>query len=190
MFDYLHGLLFDILLTTDGRTTDMLETLMDDKMTVKVIRQEQLDDREAAPFGQPSGGPYYVRESVLIGEKSGFVVSHNIALVCSPHVPLPLFEAISSKQEGIGKTISALGLQTLRKLTEYGWKSADEAVDLFDRPLALQFPRMKDKAPYKKYTMSFGPVPGILLLEYFNPGIVMHRVQRTIVDNQKKDDLT
>lgn len=118
VFDFFHRLLFELLLRTDGRTTDILETLMDDKMTVRVIAQEQIGDEHIGQSNQLSGGPYYRRESILIGEKSNFVVSHNISLVCSKHVPAPMFEALAARQEGIGKTIGALGLHTSRKLVE------------------------------------------------------------------------
>ena len=41
----------------------------------------------AESFGPDSGGPFLVRESVLAGAESGFIASHNIALVCSRRVP-------------------------------------------------------------------------------------------------------
>jgi len=186
MFDYLHKLLFEVLLTTDGRTTDMLETLMDEKMTVQVIRQHRVDEAQEAALGDVSGGPFYLRESILVSDKSHFVVSHNIALVCANYVPPPLFEALANKREGIGKTINVLGLQTSRKLTDFGWRTEAEAVDLFRQPLKLRFERMSDRAPYKKYSIFFGANAGIHLLEYFNPDIVRHRLKR--VSGEQAED--
>ncbi len=180
--DFLHGLIFDILLVTDGRTTDILETLLDEKIRVTVIRQEQMNEKHADLLGEASGAPYYMRESILISDKSRFIVSHNIALVNSMHVPPSLFEKIAHRQEGIGKSISSIGLQTFRKVVDSGFKSEAEAVDLFQNPIKLRFPELHNKVPYKKYAIFFGLVPGIQMLEYFNPDIVRHRLKQVIND--------
>jgi len=180
MLDQLHQLLFDILLATDGRTTDILETLLDEKMKVEVIRQQQIDAMEIEKVAGLSGGPYYVRESMLVGDQSRIVVSHNIVLVCSQDVPPAMFEALAAKQEGIGKTIGDLGLQTSRRLSDCGWRSAAELVDLFGMPIELRFPSTQsiERTPYKRYAIYFGDKAGIQLLEYFNPDIVRHRLLR------------
>lgn len=181
VFEFFHKLLFDILLRTDGRTTDMLETLMDDRMSVRVIAQEQVEEANVQQSGEISGAPYYRRESILISEKSNFVVSHNIALVCSKYVPAPMFEALTARQEGIGKTISTLGLQTSRRLTDYGWRNETEAVDWFQKPLKLYFAQMNEMVPFKKYCIYFDSAPGINMIEYFNPNMVRHRLNQIIM---------
>lgn len=180
MLDQLHQLLFDILLATDGRTTDILETLLDEKMNVEVIRQQQIEEKDIENVAGLSGGPYYVRESLLIGDRTRFVVSHNIALVCSQYVPAAMFEALAAKQEGIGKTISDLGLQTSRRLSDCGWKTDSEIVDLFGMPIKLRFSfaQSTERTPYKRYAIYFGEEAGIHLIEYFNPDIVRHRLLR------------
>jgi chorismate-pyruvate lyase len=187
-FDYLHKLLFKILLITDGRTTDILETLMDETMSLKVVRQEQLNEEQTAHLGEASDPPYYVRESILIGSKSQFVVSHNFALVCSKYVPPLMFEAIAAKQEGIGKTISTFGLQTSRKLVDSGWRNETETVDLFHKPMQLRFSPTKSRVPYKKYSIDFGSQPGIYLLEYFNPNMVLLQLKQVRNENHGMDD--
>ncbi|MFB5265607.1 4-hydroxybenzoate synthetase [Paenibacillus enshidis] len=179
--NFLQMLLFKILLITDGRTTDILETLMDESMSVQVLRQEQIKEEHQAHPGGASGAPFYLRESILIGAKSKLVVSHNIALVSSKHVPSVMFEAIATKQEGIGKTISTLGLQTSRKIVDYGWRSDDEAIDLFQQPMKLYFSTMNNvKTPYKTYSIEFGSYPGIYLLEYFNPDMIAYRLEQVL----------
>ncbi|WP_027093956.1 hypothetical protein [Cohnella thermotolerans] len=179
-FDLLHGLIFKMLLVTDGRTTEMLETLLNEKMVVHVIRQEQIDEEHADLFSEFSGAPYYIRESLLMIEKSRFLVSHNLALVYSKHVPPSLFEKIAHRKEGIGKSINTLGLQTFRKVLDSGAKNEEEAVDLFQKPIRLRFPELRDKVPYKKYSIYFGPAPGIQMLEYFNPNIIRQRLNQSI----------
>ncbi|MFC5530402.1 4-hydroxybenzoate synthetase [Cohnella yongneupensis] len=180
MFYQLHRLLFDILMTTDGRTTDMLETMLGEKMTVHVLRQHQIDAADFDNVAELSGSPYYLRESILISDRSRFVVSHNIALVCSQYVPPVMFEALSAKQEGIGKTINDLGLQTSRKLSDCGWRALPEVVDLFGKPIELRFSASlgNERTPYKRYAIYFEGEAGIHLLEYFNPDIVRHRLLR------------
>jgi hypothetical protein len=179
-FDFLHMILFKILLITDGRTTDILETLMDETMSLQVIRQEQINEEYTVHVGETSGAPYYVRESLLIGVKSQLVVSHNFALVCSKYVPPVMFETIASKQEGIGKAISTFGLQTSRQLVDSGWRNDNETVDLFQKPIQLRFSPMKCGTPYKIYSIYFGSHPGIYLLEYFNPNMIIHRLKQVL----------
>ncbi|NOU99732.1 4-hydroxybenzoate synthetase [Paenibacillus sp. LMG 31457] len=178
LLDFLQGLIFDMLLVTDGRTTDLLETLLDEKMLITVIRQEQINEVHADLLGESSGAPYYIRESILISDKSRFIVSHNIAVVYSKNVPLTLFEKIAHKQEGIGKSISTIGLQSFRKVLDSGLKSGEEAVDLFQKPIQLRFPDLCKKVPYKRYSIYFGLKPGIQMLEYFNPDVVIHRLRQ------------
>lgn len=179
-FDFLHELILKILLMTDGRTTDVLETLLNEKMLVHVIRQEQMHEEHAELYGESFGDPYYIRESLLVSEKSGFPVSHNFSLVLSKHVPPSLFEKIAHRQEGIGKSISAMGLRTYRKVLDFGAKNEGEAVDLFQKPIQLRFAELNEQVPYKKYSIYFGPAPGIQMIEYFNPNIVKHRLNHLI----------
>ncbi|WP_211231427.1 hypothetical protein, partial [Alicyclobacillus pomorum] len=178
--DFFHGLIFSMLRVTDGRTTDLLETLLDEKMLVHVIRQEQIDEDHADRVGQSSGAPYYIRESLLISERSRLVVSHNLALVHSQHVPPFLFEKIAERQEGIGKAISTMGLQTFRNVHDFGAINGEDALDLFQKPTQLRFPDLREKVPYKKYSIYFGPAPGIEMLEYFNPNVIRHRLNQLI----------
>jgi chorismate-pyruvate lyase len=182
--DLLHELVYKMLLVTDGRTTDFLETLLNEKMVVHVVRQERLDEDHTELFGESSGAPYYIRESLLISDKSCFPVSHNLALVHSKHVPPSLFETIALRQEGIGKAISTMGLPTFRKVHDSGAIDGGEAADLFHNPIQLRFPELRDKVPYKKYSIYFGSAPGIQMLEYFNPNVVKQRLRRIIGGKQ------
>lgn len=162
--DVLERLIFDMLLVTDGRTTDLLEAILDEKMLVSVIRQQRLADDS------------YLRESVLISDKSRFIVSHNIAIVYSQYVPPALFEKIASREEGIGSSIRSIGIESYRRVIDFGMRNGEEAADMFQKPLTLNFPDLKRPVPYKNYVMQFGHVPGIQILEYFNPELVNHRL--------------
>ncbi|QGQ45508.1 4-hydroxybenzoate synthetase [Metabacillus sediminilitoris] len=186
--DFLHGLIFDLLLVTDGRTTDLLEMLLNEKIIVDVIRQEEIGGEDANLMGESSGGPYYIRESVLIGEKSGFVVSHNIAVVYSKHIPPDLFEKIAHQQEGIGKAISSFGMPTFRKVVDSGFMNEAETIDLFQRPIKVHFSNLQNKVPYKRYYIYFGRKPGIQLLEYFHPSIIGHRLQQGMTKEQSNKE--
>ncbi|KJB85486.1 4-hydroxybenzoate synthetase [Paenibacillus sp. E194] len=184
--DFLQKLIFDLLLVTDGRTTDLLETLLDEKVRVTVIRQEQLNEVPADYQVESSGAPLYLRESLLISDKSDFIVSHNIAIVNSKYVPESLFEKIAHRQEGIGKSISSMGLQSYRKVVETGLKGEEEAVDLFQKPLNLRIPERHTTIPYKKYDIYFQLMPGIHMLEYFNPEVISYRLNKVI--NSKMEE--
>lgn len=175
--DVLQRILLDLLLVTDGRTTDLLELIMNEKVRVEVIRQEQITE-DANIMGEFSGGSYYVRESVLIGEKSGFVVSHNIALIYSTHVPPALFENIAHRQQGIGKVMSSLGIRSLRDVADSGFIIGEDAIDLFKKPIKIRFPDLHHPIPYKRYFMYFGRKPGIQMLEYYHPDLLAHRLQQ------------
>jgi len=178
--DFLQKLIFDLLLVTDGRTTDLLETLLDEKMRVTVIRQEQLNEIHADYQVESSDAPLYLRESLLISDKSDFIVSHNIAIVNSKYVPASLFESIAHRQEGIGKAISSMGLQSYRKVVDSGLKGEEETVDLFQKPLNLRIPDLHTKIPYKKYDIYFQVFPGIHMLEYFNPEVIRYRLNKVL----------
>ncbi|WP_268626449.1 4-hydroxybenzoate synthetase [Paenibacillus alvei] len=183
--DFMQKLIFDLLLVTDGRTTDLLETMLDEKMRVTVIRQEQLNEVPADYQVDASAAPLYLRESLLISDKSDFIVSHNIAIVNSKYVPASLFESIAHRQEGIGKAISSMGLQSYRKVVDSGLKGKEEAVDLFQKPLNLRIPDLHTKIPYKKYDIYFELLPGIHMLEYFNPEVIRYRLNKVFNSNME-----
>jgi chorismate-pyruvate lyase len=181
VLDFMHGLVFDMLLVTDGRTTDLLETMLNEKTHVSVIRQEQMNATTANPLLPiKSSDAIYRRESILISEKSQLVVSHNVAFVHSKHVPPSLFEKIAYRQEGIGKAISSIGLQSFRDVIETGFKEGEEAVDRMQQSIQLHFPELHDRVPYKKYDIYFGLEPGIEMIEYFNPDIIKHRLKQVM----------
>ncbi|UOQ83659.1 4-hydroxybenzoate synthetase [Gracilibacillus salinarum] len=171
----LQGLLLDLLLVTDGRTTDLLEVLVNEKIVVEVIQQEKVKET------------YYIRESVLIGEKSGFIVSHNIALVHAEHVPAELFESMANRQEGIGKAMNSLGLRSFRKVEDGGFLNKADARDVFQKPVSLRFRDTEDKVPYKRYNMYFGSEPGIEMIEYYHPNLIEHRLEQEI-NKEKLND--
>ena len=183
--DFMQKLIFDLLLVTDGRTTDLLETMLDEKMRVTVIRQEQLNEVPADYQVDSSAAPLYLRESLLISDKSDFIVSHNIAIVNSKYVPASLFESIAHRQEGIGKAISSMGLQSYRKVVDSGLKGEEEAVDLFQKPLNLRIPDLHTKIPYKRYDIYFELLPGIHMLEYFNPEVIRYRLNKVFNSNME-----
>ncbi|MEQ7053692.1 4-hydroxybenzoate synthetase [Paenibacillaceae sp. P-4] len=183
--DFMQKLIFDLLLVTDGRTTDLLETMLNEKMRVTVIRQEQLNELPADYQVDSSAAPLYLRESLLISDKSDFIVSHNIAIVNSKYVPASLFESIAHRQEGIGKAISSMGLQSYRKVVDSGLKGKEEAVDLFQKPLNLRIPDLHTKIPYKKYDIYFELLPGIHMLEYFNPEVIRYRLNKVFNSNME-----
>ena len=80
--DVLHGLIFDLLLVTDGRTTDLLEMLLNEKVIVHVIRQEHIGGEDTNLMGESSGGAVlYSRIGFDRREKSICCVTQHCACI-------------------------------------------------------------------------------------------------------------
>ncbi|MUT64882.1 hypothetical protein [Paenibacillus sp. NEAU-GSW1] len=155
-----------LLLHSDNRTTDFLETVVNDCLHPIVIEQK-LKDNSAN-----DERAIIVRESVLIAEKSKTTISHNIALVYPDAIPLELYSKLLHKKEGIGKVIRTLGLSCSRHIRESGWRRNEEIINLFGESMTLSFDE-KGMIPYKEYTIHFDGFSsvGIHLIEYFNPAM-------------------
>ncbi len=107
--DRTKSILFNKLLMTEERTTDMLENLVGERLYVHVIRQKKIDE-------------HMIRESILYTKQDHFIVSHNFALIDPDAIPRQLYEKIVFKKDGIGKAMSHLGLESSREILNYGWK--------------------------------------------------------------------
>lgn len=159
--DRMKRILFNKLLMTEEKTTDMLEDLVGEQLYVHVIRQKKIDD-------------HMIRESILHTKGDHFIVSHNFALIDPARIPRQLYEKIVFKTEGIGKAMNHLGLESSRDILNYGWKKKDEIFDFSNNPVYLRFDHRELSIPFKEYTIAFHNLnkPGIRLIEYFNPQMI------------------
>lgn len=174
----MNQLLVKTLLISDGRTTDMLEAIVDDQLFVHIIKQEFMDSEQVQPWKEhisdAAAAPHVQRESMLCmqGGKQ-LVVSHNAAVICPELIPEEMLSPILQAKHGIGRIMCELECQSSRKIYSYGWCTSAEATDFAGRPLKLQFAVQPHKLPFKEYSIHFGGFhrPGIWLREFFNPAV-------------------
>jgi len=163
----LKKLIFQLLMTSESRTTDLLELIASDTMKAVIVKQEHTDSM------------YELRESYLIAERSWMPVSQNLAILYPERIPEQIYRRIAVDGEGIGHVLRGTQVPNRRELLHYGWRNVDEIVDLFGKPYRLQF-HTHPQIPYKEYTISFFSDQriGIHLLEYFNPELISSQVTR------------
>ncbi|WP_338552328.1 acyl carrier protein [Paenibacillus sp. KS-LC4] len=157
----LKWIILQMLVTSNSRTTDLLEVITMDRLRPIVASQSHV-----------SGGKL-LRESFLITERDKRYVSQNIVLIDPAYVPSTLLEQIMSKKEGIGHVLRVSHTRDIRSMIQYGWRLTAEAVDLFDQPYRLRFQEHR-RVPFKEYKMTFPPFQesGVHLIEYFNPDMI------------------
>ncbi|CAN7539335.1 hypothetical protein [Rossellomorea sp. LjRoot5] len=167
--DVYKDVIYKLLLTSNGRTTDILEVLAGEDLELKV--ENQTAGQVNADNGRLT--PYIYRESHIITKDSKFILSHNFAKIYPEFIPNELGNKVSGKTEGIGKSIKNMDIISTRRILEYGWKYCPEIVDLHGNTSHLIF-EVSEKVPFKEYEISFeqNGRPGIHLLEYFNPAIL------------------
>jgi hypothetical protein len=164
----LENIIFQLLLSTESRTTDFLELIVGDHLYPVVTEQRMV--------GTPSsdGRSIILRESCLLTEKNNHMISQNIALIYPESIPLELYSRLLQKKEGIGKVMKTLEIESNRNIIDTGYRSGCEIVNLFGESCSLLFGEV-ERLAYKEYTIHFSGYPhtGIHLLEYFNPGMLL-----------------
>lgn len=165
----LSKVLFELLLVSDGRTTDMLETLCGERVYVEVINQEKHDNT-------------IYRESFLYTVNRNLFVSHNFMMLYPDHVPSEFYQRILEKEEVIGKILKNDEVLSNRIITKNGWCLPTEISDLSGNPKKLIFAGDLNGGliPFKEYKLHFqsNEKPGIKLVEYFNPNLIHYRLQK------------
>jgi hypothetical protein len=163
------SLVFDLLLTSDGRTTDMLESIVGESLNVSVIRQDEYMVGENLQLH---------RESIICNHSRDFIVSQNYCRIHTSLVPEPLLRTILDKKSGIGYVMESLEVCTFRRIIDSGWKARDKLDHYDSQPIHLQFSPAVTQVPFKQYTIQFSPYeqPGIYMLEYFNP-LMLERIR-------------
>lgn len=161
--------IFELLLDSNGRTTDMLESLCGEKVFVEVIKQEEHSD-------------VIHRESSLFTLDPKMYVSHNFMLLYPDQVPAELYSGVLEKEELIGNILRNEKVNSVRTVTKTGWCLPNEVFDWFGMVRKLKYySDLKDqRIPFKEYTLHFESKekPGLKLLEYFNPYMVENRLQK------------
>lgn len=156
-------IIFKMLVTSVNLTTDLLELITDDRLEVKVTKQENYLE----------ANNIILRESSLFSHKYKMMVSQNIVLLYSEFMPLDLFNSIMLKKEGIGRLLRKTDSISTRKIIQSGYRQPFEVVNLLNKPYKLQFDSQK-AIPFKEYKVRFDSYPfeGMYLVEYFNPEMI------------------
>jgi len=162
-------MIYKLLLTSNGRTTDILEVLAGDDVELMVVNQVM--DQVNLDNGKST--PCIKRESYIINKRSKFILSHNFAKIYPDFTPNALSAKINKKEEGIGSSIKNMDIISTRRILDFGWRDRTAVVDLQRKPQQLIF-ESNDNVPFKEYEVSFeqNGHPGIHLIEYFNPNLL------------------
>jgi hypothetical protein len=154
-------IIMQLLITSDSRTTDLLELITMDSLIPVIIDQTCLSDHAIQ------------RESCLVTEKGRLHVSHNFVLINPSFIPRDIVVRITEKGEGIGHVLRERKVRNTRRMIHCGSRNSSEIVDLFQKPSQLRF-QDHPRIPFKEYTIQFHPYmeSGIHVIEYFNPDML------------------
>lgn len=174
----LEWIIFQLLVTSNSRTTDLLEMIAMDRLRPVVAGQAELQ-----------GGKIW-RESFLVTEKESRYVSQNIVWIDPDYVPSALLERIVHGGEGIGHVLRASGTTDQRHMIRNGWRRTEEIVDLFGKPYRLRFAEA-GWIPFKEYKLIFPPYKqcGAHILEYFNPDMLRITMESALQFTVKEGEL-
>ncbi|WP_332693685.1 hypothetical protein [Halalkalibacter lacteus] len=169
LIDIYKDIIFKLLLTSNGRTTDILEVLAEEGL--QLIVSNQTIDHELLGNGETT--KCILRESHILTRESKFILSHNYAKIYPEFTPDTLSEKIFKKKEGIGSNIKEMDIISTRRIINYGWRESTNVVNLLNEKTQIVFD-CKDPIPFKEYVVSFeqNGHSGIHLIEYFNPNIL------------------
>ncbi|MBB4824756.1 hypothetical protein HNO89_001980 [Sporosarcina luteola] len=161
--------IYQLLLTSNGRTTDILEVLAGDEIELLVV--DQVADHVNLGDGQLT--QCLIRESYIIIKKSEFILSHNFARVYPDFTPTGLHAKIKEKEQGIGSSMKTMEIPSTRRILASGWRKGSTIVDVQKKSRQLIF-NSNDPVPFKEYEVRFeqNGHPGIHLIEYFNPDLL------------------
>lgn len=166
--DSVSALVYELIMITDGRTTDLLETIVNGSLTPKVIRQDVIRPNSAA-------SERIYRESLLL-DPLGAPVSHNFVLLKPESMPSDLLTELLQENEPIGKIMRRQNVFSRRTVKASGWRPADQITNLEGAPAETILYRASTILPYKTYSVQFSGYEesGMELLEYFNPDLIEH----------------
>ena len=110
------------LLANDGFATVLMEAIICEPMTVKVISQGEVEaPKDHLPFlGLDGGSSILERRVEITGSKSGKLVCEATSWFYLDNLPDRFAKAIFEKTLGIGEVLSAIKAETRRKLVWFG----------------------------------------------------------------------
>ncbi|MGL4819349.1 MAG: hypothetical protein ACRC5C_05140 [Bacilli bacterium] len=155
------SIFFEMLMRTDGRTTDMLGVLVRTQLDIRTIRQT------------PSVcSPRRILRETVFETSDGQVVSHNFIILDLDHLPDTFKTRVVDDLAGIGHVISELQLPTLRRVEGWGWTQGMCVYDYEQNVVNVCFDE-GHPIPFKRYHVLFEGfrAPGFYAVEYFRPSL-------------------
>lgn len=151
-----------ILLATDGTLTRMLRIVYNEEITVKIINQQI---RLAAPIHTPefdgSIGRVLDRQILLCGRSSGTPFIAAESLIAIDLLPASITKALTETNRPIGETIAASRLETYKEPVTVWIDELPSWTGLRNHP------RERPRAVTRRYCMTSGGQPVIVITEYF-----------------------
>lgn len=162
-------MIYKLLMTSNGRTTDLLEVLAGEGIELKVIGQEV----EQVELFDGNRTTCIVRESYMMNKRSKFILSHNFTKIYTDFTPNGLVSKIGKKEQGMGSVMKNMDITSTRRILDFGWRNQTAIVDLRSNVKQLLF-EFNDNVPFKEYEVSFeqNGHPGLHIIEYFNPDLL------------------
>ncbi|MBY0207111.1 MULTISPECIES: hypothetical protein [Paenibacillus] len=172
-------IIFRMLVSSVDLTTELLELITEDRLEVKVTKQQKLETDNII-----------LRESFLFSHKYKMTISQNIVILYSDFMPLDLFNSIMLKKEGIGHLLKRTGSSSTRKIIRSGYRQPSEVINLQNEPFKLQFESQK-KIPFKEYKVRFDsyPIEGMQLVEYFNPEMISEIIKYPMKLSEERNSM-
>lgn len=148
-----------VLLTTDGTVTKSLEAYFWE--SIEVINRKQGYEKLAEDerlLAQPAGASVLLRQVTLQGKSSGTCYAWAESMVCATDLPERVRSGLESERLGIGEILRDCGLETYRKIVDYG------------EDLAVVGPAAEHTGStciWRRYQICMGGKPFILIRECF-----------------------
>lgn len=157
----------DRLLQSNEKTTDMLEEIIGESLSIKVLCQRYEIDKKSKDITLN-------RESIIIYPQNKLIISQNFVLLFPKHLPRSVYYNMIWKKKGIGHYLNHFNIETTRLITSYGFKEDNQIINHYEKSVHHLFHSSDLPIPFKKYDLYFDDyeAPGLSIIEYFNPEIV------------------
>ncbi len=151
-----------VLLTTDGTVTKSLEAYFWETITVRSLGQEYRTLTVAEPhIEKPAGATVLMRRVRLEGLTTGTCYAHAESVICTGELPQSVRTGLEEGRLGIGEILRDCGLETYRRLVEFGRCNLDFSADL----APIEPP--ESEAIWRRYQICIGGKPFMLIKEIF-----------------------
>lgn len=147
-----------VLMASDGTTTSLLESFLDEPLRVEVVPQRPANAVELAEWpGTPPQSGILVRDAKLIGRRTGRLVVHARSLVVLDRLPERSRTEIREGRELLGRTLRTHRVEQHREILTTGHGRAPATTNAGDATAM----------PWRTYAIVVGGVPAVLVTEWF-----------------------